>query len=59
MKKAINREHIEGYVYEHNLAIKTVQNTESKNYGKEFINGTLDKLFTIILRLFVLYCLNC
>ena len=42
MKKAINREHIEGYVYEHNLAIKTVQNTESKNYGKEFINGTLD-----------------
>ena len=42
MKKAINREHIEGYVYEHNLAIKTVQNKESKNYGKEFINGTLD-----------------
>lgn len=42
MKKPINREHIEGYVYEHNLAIKTVQNKESKNYGKEFINGTLD-----------------
>lgn len=42
MKKPINREHIEGWVYEHGLAIKTVQNTESKNYGKEFINGTLD-----------------
>lgn len=42
MKKMINREHIEGYVYEHNLALKTVQNTESKNYGKEFISGTLD-----------------
>ena len=35
MKKAINREHIEGYVYEHNLAIKTVQNTESKK-NKDF-----------------------
>ena len=42
MKKPINRERIEGRVYEHNLAVKTVQNTESKNYGKEFINGTLD-----------------
>ena len=42
MKKMINKEHIEGRVYEHNLAVKTVQNTESKNYGKEFIGGTLD-----------------
>lgn len=42
MRKAINRTHLEGRVYEHNLALKTVQNTESKNYGKEFINGTLD-----------------
>lgn len=42
MKKMINKEHIEGRVYEHNLAIKTVQNTDSKNYGKEFIGGTLD-----------------
>lgn len=40
-KKMINREHIEGRVYEHDLALKTVQNTESKNYGKNFINGTL------------------
>ena len=42
MKKVINREHIEGWVYDHNLALKTVQNTESKNFGKEFIGGTLD-----------------
>ena len=42
MRKVLNKEHIEGRVYEHNLAIKTVQNTESKNYGKEFIGGTLD-----------------
>ena len=42
MRKVLNKEHIEGRVYEHNLTIKTVQNTESKNYGKEFIGGTLD-----------------
>ena len=42
MRKTINREHVEGRVYEHNLAIKKVQNTESANYGKEFIGGTLD-----------------
>ena len=42
MRKALNKEHIEGRVYEHNLAIKTVQNSESKNFGKEFIGGTLD-----------------
>lgn len=40
--KLINRERVEGKVYDHNLAVRTVQNTESKNYGKEFINGTLD-----------------
>ena len=42
MRKVLNREHIEGRVYEHNLAIKTVQNSDSKNFGKEFIGGTLD-----------------
>ena len=41
-KNLINRIHLAGKVYDHKLAIKTVQNTESKNYGKEFINGTLD-----------------
>lgn len=42
MRKPINREHIEGYLYEHNLALKTVQNTASENYGKPFIGGTVD-----------------
>ncbi len=42
MKKCVNTERICGRVYEHNLAIKTVQNQTSTNYGKEFISGTLD-----------------
>lgn len=42
MRKTINKEHVEGYIQEHNLEIKTVQNTESANYGKEFIRGSLD-----------------
>lgn len=42
MKKCVNQEHIEGRVYEHDLKIKTVQNQQSANFGKEFINGSLD-----------------
>jgi len=42
MRKTLNREHISGRIYDHALALKTVQSTESKNYGKEFINGTID-----------------
>lgn len=42
MKKCINKEHIEGRVYEHALAVKQVKNQESANYGKDFIGGTLD-----------------
>lgn len=42
MRRALNAEHIEGRIYEHNLTVKTVQNKESANYGKEFISGTLD-----------------
>lgn len=42
MRKNLNTEHIEGRVYEHELAIKAVSNTASKNFGKEFIAGTLD-----------------
>ena len=37
----INEVKLSGYVYEHDLAIKTVQNQQSENYGKEFINGSL------------------
>jgi len=43
MKKAFtNREFVEGRLYQHNLVMKTVQNKESANYGKEFISGTID-----------------
>lgn len=42
MKKMINTEHIEGRVYQHTLAVKTVQNQASANFGKEFISGNLE-----------------
>ena len=42
MRKATNTEHIEGRIYQHDLAVKTVQNNASANFGKEFISGTLD-----------------
>lgn len=43
MKKNINNKlFIEGRLYQYDLSIKTVQNKESKNYGTEFISGTLD-----------------
>lgn len=42
MKNCINKVTIEGYLYQHNLAVKTVQNQASENFGKEFINGTID-----------------
>ena len=40
-KKLVNRERLEGRVYEHKLVKKTVQNSQSPNYGKEFITGTI------------------
>ena len=42
MRRNTNQEHIEGYVYSHDLVIKTVQNSESANYGKEFISGNVE-----------------
>lgn len=41
-KQMINQEHVEGRVYQHDLAIKTVQNQASENFGKEFIAGSID-----------------
>ena len=41
MRKNVNMENIEGRVYEHDLTLKTVQNQQSENYGKEFINGSV------------------
>ena len=42
MRKAINIEHIEGRIYQHDLTVKTVQNQQSANFGKEFIAGNLE-----------------
>ena len=41
MRKNVNQENIEGRVFEHDLALKTVQNQQSENFGKEFINGSI------------------
>lgn len=41
-KKFINNEIVEGRLYQHDLEIKTVQNKDSANFGKEFISGTID-----------------
>lgn len=41
MRKSINTVTITGRIFEHDLAIKTVQNQSSANFGKEFINGTI------------------
>ena len=42
MRKNINIAHVEGRVYQHSLELKTVKNTQSANYGKQFINGKLE-----------------
>lgn len=41
MRKTLNKEKLCGRVYEHNLTLRTVQKA-GDNFGKEFINGTLD-----------------
>ena len=41
-RKNLNTETIEGRVYTHDLTIRKVENKSSENYGKEFINGTID-----------------
>ena len=41
MRRNVNQETIEGRVYEHDLTLRTVQNQQSENYGKEFINGSV------------------
>jgi hypothetical protein len=42
MKKMVNEATYEGRVFQHKLVKKTVSNQSSKNFGKEFISGTLD-----------------
>ena len=41
MRNNKNTETIEGRVWEQDLALKTVQNQQSANFGKEFISGTI------------------
>lgn len=41
MRRNTNTINIEGRVYEHDLALKKVENKQSENYGKEFINGSV------------------
>lgn len=42
MRKNLNSEHIEGYVFDHTLTVKQVQNEKSENYGKNFITGEVN-----------------
>lgn len=42
MRKPENKEHIEGRLYQHSLELKTVQNSQSPNFGKQFIAGNID-----------------
>ena len=42
MRRIVNREHVEGILFQHDLEVKTVQNETSANYGKEFISGTVE-----------------
>lgn len=42
MQKMTNREVIEGRIYQHDLVLKTVANATSPNFGKPFIQGTLE-----------------
>lgn len=42
MKFKENRERIEGRIYQHDLALKQVQNPNSDNFGKDFISGNIE-----------------
>ena len=43
-QKLINTEKIQGYLYDFKLEQKKVQNKESKNFGQEYIGGSIDVL---------------
>lgn len=42
MRKNTNNEVIEGYLYQHNIQLKKVENQKSENYGKPFYAGTIE-----------------
>lgn len=41
MRKTANREKIEGYLYDHDLKVKTVKNEKSAHFGQPFIQGSV------------------
>lgn len=41
-RQNVNTENIEGRLYQKNLEVKTVKNQSSPNFGKSFIQGTID-----------------
>ena len=41
MRKTVNQTHVEGYLYEHKLQLRTA-GENSKNPGTQFIMGTID-----------------
>lgn len=41
MKKMTNKVIIQGRLFQHDLKVKQVQNTESANYGKDYIAGSM------------------
>ena len=42
MRKPQNTEKIIGRIYQHDLAVKQVQNKDSENFGKDFIAGNIE-----------------
>ena len=42
MRKPQNTERVEGYIYQHDLTVKQVQNQSSDNFGKDFIAGNIE-----------------
>ena len=59
MRKTINQVHVEGYFYDTDIALKTVQNKNSANYGTQFYNGSIsiatDEACTNIVKIFFTY----
>ena len=41
MRKNINQENLEGFLFDKALELRTVSNQQSENFGKEFIRGSL------------------
>lgn len=42
MRKNFNSEHIEGRLYQHSIELKEVKNQNSPNFGKQFLQGSVE-----------------